>query len=62
MLGLPDGVSACLFDLDGRLTDTAKAPGKAWKQMFAGPEQAFDGAGVVVTDLAELLQGPGDTR
>ncbi|MDQ6798750.1 MAG: beta-phosphoglucomutase family hydrolase [Actinomycetota bacterium] len=34
MLGLPDGVSACLFDLDGVLTDTAKVHGKAWKQMF----------------------------
>ncbi len=34
MLGLPDGVTACLFDLDGVLTDTAKVHGKAWKQMF----------------------------
>ena len=24
MLGLPDGVTACLFDLDGVLTQTAK--------------------------------------
>ncbi len=34
MLGLPDGVTACLFDLDGVLTDTAKVHAKAWKQMF----------------------------
>ncbi len=34
MLGLPDGVSACLFDLDGVLTQTAKVHAKAWKQMF----------------------------
>jgi beta-phosphoglucomutase family hydrolase len=34
MLGLPDDVSACLFDLDGVLTQTAKVHAKAWKQMF----------------------------
>jgi beta-phosphoglucomutase family hydrolase len=33
-LGLPDGVTACLFDLDGVLTDTASVHDKAWKQMF----------------------------
>lgn len=34
MLGLPDGVRACLFDLDGVLTDTASVHKKAWKSMF----------------------------
>jgi beta-phosphoglucomutase family hydrolase len=34
MLGLPDGVTACLFDLDGVLTQTAKVHAAAWKQMF----------------------------
>src|SRR5436309_14572450 len=34
MLGLPDGVGACLFDLDGVLTQTAKVHAAAWKQMF----------------------------
>jgi beta-phosphoglucomutase family hydrolase len=34
MLGLPDGVDACLFDLDGVLTQTAKVHAAAWKQMF----------------------------
>jgi beta-phosphoglucomutase family hydrolase len=34
MLGLPDGVTACLFDLDGVLTRTAKVHAAAWKQMF----------------------------
>jgi beta-phosphoglucomutase family hydrolase len=34
MLGLPDGVTVCLFDLDGVLTQTAKVHAKAWKQMF----------------------------
>lgn len=34
MLGLPDGVTACLFDLDGVLTQTAKVHAAAWKTMF----------------------------
>lgn len=34
VLGLPDGVSAALFDLDGVLTDTAAVHNAAWKQMF----------------------------
>ncbi len=34
MLGLPEGVSACLFDLDGVLTQTAKVHAQAWKSMF----------------------------
>lgn len=36
MLGLPDGVRACLFDLDGVLTRTAKVHAAAWKEMFDG--------------------------
>src|ERR1700722_15045626 len=34
MLGLPEGVRGCLFDLDGVLTQTAKVHDAAWKQMF----------------------------
>lgn len=34
MLGLPDPVTACLFDLDGVLTDTASVHRAAWKQTF----------------------------
>jgi beta-phosphoglucomutase family hydrolase len=34
MLGLPAGVRACLFDLDGVLTQTAKVHAAAWKEMF----------------------------
>ncbi len=34
MLGLPDAVTACLFDMDGVLTRTAKVHAAAWKQMF----------------------------
>ena len=33
-LGLPPGIAACLFDLDGVLTKTAKVHAKAWKTMF----------------------------
>lgn len=34
MLGLPDTVTVCLFDLDGVLTDTASVHRKAWGQAF----------------------------
>jgi beta-phosphoglucomutase family hydrolase len=34
VLGLPDAITTCLFDLDGVLTQTAKVHAKAWKQMF----------------------------
>ncbi len=55
-LGLPDGIRACLFDLDGVLTQTAKVHAAAWKQMFDGylhdradregePFVEFDGRG-----------------
>lgn len=33
-IDLPDGISACLFDLDGVLTQTAKVHSAAWKEMF----------------------------
>ncbi|HME02628.1 MAG TPA: beta-phosphoglucomutase family hydrolase [Solirubrobacteraceae bacterium] len=34
MLGLPDEVRVCLFDLDGVLTKTAEVHASAWKEMF----------------------------
>src|SRR5580693_6805280 len=34
MLGLPDGVLACLFDMDGVVTQTATVHAAAWKEMF----------------------------
>jgi beta-phosphoglucomutase family hydrolase len=34
VLGLRDGTQACLFDLDGVLTQTAKVHAAAWKGMF----------------------------
>jgi beta-phosphoglucomutase family hydrolase len=33
-IGLPSGIRACLFDLDGVLTDTASLHAEAWKTMF----------------------------
>ena len=34
MYGLPDGVAACLFDMDGVVTQTAVVHAAAWKEMF----------------------------
>jgi beta-phosphoglucomutase family hydrolase len=34
MFGLPDGVTACLFDMDGVVTQTAVVHAAAWKEMF----------------------------
>jgi beta-phosphoglucomutase family hydrolase len=34
VLDLPEQITACLFDLDGVLTQTAKVHAKAWKEMF----------------------------
>jgi beta-phosphoglucomutase family hydrolase len=34
VLGLPASVRACLFDLDGVLTETAMVHAAAWKEMF----------------------------
>ena len=33
-LGVPESTRACLFDLDGVLTQTAKVHAAAWKEMF----------------------------
>jgi beta-phosphoglucomutase family hydrolase len=45
VLGLPDDITALLFDLDGVLTQTAKVHFKAWKQTFDGFLKARDGDG-----------------
>src|SRR5688500_13045280 len=34
VLGLPEQTRACLFDLDGVLTDTARIHAAAWEEMF----------------------------
>jgi beta-phosphoglucomutase family hydrolase len=50
VIRLPDEVRACLFDMDGVLTDTASVHAEAWKQTFdaflkeraGGDAQPFD--------------------
>jgi beta-phosphoglucomutase family hydrolase len=58
MLGLPDGITACLFDLDGVLTRTAEVHARAWKQTFDAflekrGEKPFD----LVRDYDEYVDG-----
>jgi beta-phosphoglucomutase family hydrolase len=64
MLKLPDGITTCLFDLDGVLTQTAAVHARAWKQMFdeflrdwsertGEPFQEFDRP----TDYDEFVDG-----
>jgi len=61
---LPDSITACLFDLDGVLTATAKVHAAAWKQMFDAflreraattgePFRAFD----IATDYPAYVDG-----
>jgi beta-phosphoglucomutase family hydrolase len=50
VLGLPDGVTACLFDLDGVLTDTAAVHNRAWTRMFDAYLRRRDGDGYVPFD------------
>lgn len=40
MLGFPEQIRACLFDLDGVLTDTARVHAAAWREMFDADLQA----------------------
>ncbi len=44
MIGLPDEVTACLFDLDGVLTSTAALHRQAWKQTFDELLRAREGS------------------
>jgi beta-phosphoglucomutase family hydrolase len=58
MLGLPDAITACLFDLDGVLTKTAELHARAWKEVFdaflqARGEKPFD----LVRDYDEYVDG-----
>jgi beta-phosphoglucomutase family hydrolase len=45
VLGLPDDITALLFDLDGVLTQTAKVHFKAWKETFDAYLKSRDGDG-----------------
>lgn len=44
MTGLPESISACLFDLDGVLTSTAVMHRRAWKRTFDGFLRDRDGS------------------
>ena len=50
MLGLPDTIRACLFDLDGVLTPTALVHSEAWKEMFDAFLAEYQGADYVPFD------------
>ncbi len=52
-LGLPQGIRACLFDMDGVLTDTASVHRAAWKHMFDDFLRDRDGTGFRPFTLAD---------
>src|SRR6266550_1880516 len=57
-LGLPEQITACLFDLDGVITQTANVHARAWKQVFdeflkARREPPFD----LVQDYDDYVDG-----
>ncbi|MEN3285563.1 MAG: hypothetical protein V7607_6703 [Solirubrobacteraceae bacterium] len=63
MLGLPDAITACLFDLDGVLTKTAKVHAAAWKQMFDAFLRETQGEGAApFTDHDYAAYVDGKTR
>jgi len=52
-LGLPAHIAACLFDLDGVITQTAKVHAQAWKQTFDEFRIPFD----IVPDYTAYVDG-----
>ena len=52
-LGLPTQITACLFDLDGVITQTAKVHAQAWKQTFDEVHIPF----AIVPDYATYVDG-----
>jgi beta-phosphoglucomutase family hydrolase len=57
VLGLPDNIHACLFDLDGVLTDTAAVHNAAWKQVFDAVLHAHDQTEFTEHDYDEYVDG-----
>jgi beta-phosphoglucomutase family hydrolase len=53
VLGLPDPIRACLFDLDGVLTPTASIHAAAWKEMFDEFLAGYQGPGFRPFDANE---------
>jgi beta-phosphoglucomutase family hydrolase len=52
-LGLPSQIEACLFDLDGVLTQTARVHARAWKKVFDEFKVPFE----IVPDYAAYVDG-----
>lgn len=61
MRGLPADIRACLFDLDGVLTDTARTHARAWRQTFDEVLRERAGGGTFVPfaeeDYARYVDG-----
>lgn len=57
MLGLPDSIRACLFDLDGVLTDTASVHRKAWAATFDPVLHAHGQAPFTEQDYVDYVDG-----
>ncbi|MER6329416.1 beta-phosphoglucomutase family hydrolase [Streptomyces sp. NPDC001034] len=61
LLGLPDDIQACLFDLDGVVTRTAVVHAAAWKETFDAFLRAHEGPGArpfdAVADYDEYVDG-----
>jgi len=61
VLGLPDHIKACLFDLDGVLTPTALVHAAAWKEMFDAFLDEYQGPGHApfdpVADYGKYVDG-----
>ena len=57
MLGLPDSIRVCLFDLDGVLTDTASVHRAAWKDTFDPVLAKHGQSPFTADDYAEYVDG-----
>jgi beta-phosphoglucomutase family hydrolase len=57
VLGLPDAIRACLFDLDGVLTDTAAVHRKAWAAAFDPVLRAHGQQPFSETDYEDYVDG-----
>ena len=57
VLGLPDSVHVCLFDLDGVLTDTASVHRAAWKDAFDPVLKAHGQSEFTADDYARYVDG-----
>jgi beta-phosphoglucomutase family hydrolase len=53
VIRLPDSIEACLFDLDGVLTQTAKVHARAWKETFDAELRRREGDGFTPFDAHE---------